>query len=256
MPESTGLACGGYNRDMTTRLTVTGTTRTTPSLTRVSFRSDDLTAFAGSEDTDRYVKLVFPVPGQDLPVVRTYTALDPDVEAGTLAIEFVVHGDSGVAGPWAAQAHPGDELEARGPGGSYRPDLTADWHLLVGDEAAVPAIRAALEALPPGATAQVLVQVDSRDHEPALPAAAGVSITFVHRPGDLVEAVRSLSWLPGRVHAFVHGEAGEVMHAIRPYLLAERGLTRDQVSISGYWRRGRTEEGFREWKSELARSEG
>ena len=45
------------------------------------------------------------------------------------------------------------------------------------------------------------------------------------------------------------------MHGIRPYLFKERGLGRDQVSISGYWRRGRSEEGFRRWKSELARAE-
>ena len=37
---------------------------------------------------------------------------------------------------------------------------------------------------------------------------------------------------------------------------AGRGLARDQLSISGYWRRGRTEDGFREWKSEFARTEG
>ena len=45
------------------------------------------------------------------------------------------------------------------------------------------------------------------------------------------------------------------MHGLRPYLFGERGLARDQVSISGYWRRGRTEEGFREWKSELRAAE-
>jgi NADPH-dependent ferric siderophore reductase len=73
--------------------------------------------------------------------------------------------------------------------------------------------------------------------------------------GALAETVRGLEWLPGRVHAFVHGEAHEVMHHIRPHLLGERGLHRDQVSISGYWRRGRTEEGFRAWKSDLAKAE-
>jgi hypothetical protein len=46
------------------------------------------------------------------------------------------------------------------------------------------------------------------------------------------------------------------MHQVRPHLFGERGLPRSQVSISGYWRRGRSEEGFRAWKSELARSEG
>jgi hypothetical protein len=58
------------------------------------------------------------------------------------------------------------------------------------------------------------------------------------------------------VHAFVHGEAEETMRGLRPLLLKEKGLTRDQVSISGYWRRGRTEEGFRAWKSEFAQAEG
>ena len=68
-------------------------------------------------------------------------------------------------------------------------------------------------------------------------------------------AVRALDWPPGRVHVFAHGEAQEIMHQVRPYLFGERGLDRDQVSVSGYWRRGRTEEGFREWKSELSRRE-
>src|SRR3954453_5401047 len=113
---------------MATHLTVTGTTRLSPSLLRVHLRSHDLSAFVGSEFTDRYVKLVFPVDGrpppepldmrplretlppEQMPVVRPYTALSPDVAAGTLDIDFVVHGDEGVAGPWAARARPGDTL--------------------------------------------------------------------------------------------------------------------------------------------------
>ena len=264
---------------MSTHLIVTSTELVTPTLRRVWFRSDDLSAFADSTDTDRYVKLVFPKPGvtypepldmralrgtmapEDMPVVRTYTALFPDVAAGTLAIDFVVHGDEGVAGPWAAAARAGDTLMVNGPGGGYRPDPSADWHLLVGDEAAVPAIGAALAALPPDAVAQAVLLVDSADHELALEAPGGATVTFVHRSdatgeGALEAAVRALEWLPGRVQAFVHGEAQEVMHGVRPYLLKERGLDRADVSISGYWRRGRSEEGFRAWKSELAKTEG
>jgi len=237
-----------------TQLTVTSTEELTPVIRRVWFHSNDLSAFAESGWTDRYVKLQFP------DAVRTYTALFPDVAAGTLAIDFVTHGDEGVAGPWAQAARAGDRLEARGPGGGYHPDPNADWHLLVGDESAVPAISAALEALPDDAAARVVVLVDDQDHEPALPLPPGAELTVLHRAtltdGEgLGAAVRALEWLPGRVHAFVHGEAHEVMHGIRPYLLKERGLDRDQVSISGYWRRGRTEEGFRQWKAELRAAE-
>ena len=41
------------------------------------------------------------------------------------------------------------------------------------------------------------------------------------------------------------------MKGVRPYLLTERSVPRSDTSISAYWRRGRTEEGFRVWKSEL-----
>jgi len=236
-----------------TRLTVTSTEALTPTLRRVWFRSDDLSAFATSQDTDRYVKLVF------REAVRTYTALFPDVVAGTLAIDFVVHGDEGVAGPWAQRAQPGDTLDANGPGGGYRPDPSADVHLLAGDESAVPAISAALADLADDAVGQVFVLVESSAHEPILTAPAGVHVTFLHRDGsrrELADAVRAWAWPAGRVQAFVHGEAGVVMHGVRPYLLKERGLPRAEASISGYWRQGRSEEGFRVWKSELAAAEG
>jgi NADPH-dependent ferric siderophore reductase len=261
-----------------THLTVTRTETLTPRLRRVWFASADLSAFAASTDTDRHVKLVFPkdgvrypepldmralrdvLPPEDLPAVRTYTALFPDVAAGTMAIDFVVHGDEGVAGPWARRAAAGDRLMVNGPGGGYRPDPSADWHLLVGDESALPAITAALGALAEDAVVRVVALVDGPEFELALPVPAKGELTYLHRGGagaerDLEQAVRALEWLPGRVHVFAHGEAQEIMHGVRPYLLRERGLPRDQVSISGYWRRGRSEEGFRVWKSELAQRE-
>ncbi|WP_368498994.1 siderophore-interacting protein [Herbiconiux sp. A18JL235] len=267
---------------MSTQLTVTEAGWFTPTIRRVTFHSDDLSAFEGSRFTDRYVKLLFPKPGVDypetldlralrgsmppdqLPDVRTYTALRPDTAAGTLTIDFVVHGDTGVAGPWAAAARPGDTLVVNGPGGAYRPDPAADWHLLAGDESAVPAIAAAVEALPRDAVARVILLVNREGAEPQLDLPAHGTVEHLYRhaadgtdaPADALEiAVRALDWPEGRVHAFVHGEAEEVMHGIRPYLLRERGLSRSQVSISGYWRRGRTEEGFRQWKAELARAE-
>lgn len=248
-------------------LVVTATERLSPGMVRVRFRSDDLSSFAESIHTDRYVKLVFET--REGPVVRTYTALEPDVAAGTVAIDFVLHGTEGVAGPWAAQARPGDRLAARGPGGGYRPDPTADWHLLAGDEAGLPAIRAALAALPADAKGYAVVEVPGADHEQPLVKPAGVALTWLHTgsvthhaaedaagavPG-LEAACRALPWLEGRPHVFVHGEAQTVMHGLRPYLLKERGLQRTDVSISGYWRRGRTEESFRDWKRELAESE-
>jgi NADPH-dependent ferric siderophore reductase len=181
-----------------------------------------------------------------MPTVRTYTALFPDVERGTLAIDFVIHGDQGVAGPWVSAAEPGDQLLVNGPGGGYLPDPAADWHLLVGDESALPAITATLTALHEDSVVRVIALVDSPDHEPVLPLPRAGRLRFLYRDGDdaaaLTSAVQWLDWLPGRAHAVVHGEAQEIMHGVRPHLFRERGLARDQVSISGYWRRRRTEE--------------
>lgn len=263
----------------TTYLTVTSTELVMPCLRRLWFRSDDLSAFADSICTDRDVKLVIPqegvtypepldmralrkvLPAEDMPSVRTFPALFPDIEHGTLAIDFVLHGDAGIAGPWVAAAAHGDRLIVNGPGGAYRADPTADWHLLVGDESALPAIMAALVDLPEDAVVRVVALVESGEDEPRLEMPSGGEVTFVHRSevgpeGGLEEAVRALDWLPGRVHVFVHGEAREVMRRLRPYLLGERELLREQVSISGYRRRGRNEERFREGKAELPRSEG
>ncbi|SFC27830.1 NADPH-dependent ferric siderophore reductase, contains FAD-binding and SIP domains [Nocardioides terrae] len=243
-----------------THLLVTGTERLSPGMIRVRLVAEDPAAFAerfaDSVLTDRYVKLALTGPDGEQ-VVRTYTALEPDLEQGTLAIDFVVHGTDGVAGPWAASARVGDRLSLRGPGGGYAPDPTADWHLVAGDQSALPAIRAALAALPGDAVGFAVLQVPDADHEQPLAAPSGVEVSWVHGAdsGALVDAVRALSWRTGRVHAFVHGEAESVMHGIRPYLLKERAVPRTDASISGYWREGRTEDTFRRWKAELAVAE-
>lgn len=148
-------------------LSVVSRERLSPHLVRIRARGTDLTAFRESPHTDAYVKITFAKPElgleppydlaalretlapDDLPVTRTYTVRA--VDGDELTIDFVVHGDEGLAGPWAARAEPGERLVVSSPGGGYAPDSTADWHLLAGDESALPAIGAALEALAPDA---------------------------------------------------------------------------------------------------------
>lgn len=248
----------------TVTLTVQRTEWLTPHLVRVYLGDPGFDTFEPNEFTDSYVKLLF--GPDDEPVMRTYTVRSVNVATREIAIDFVVHGDEGIAGPWAAAARPGESVRLRGPRGAYRPDPDADWHLLAGDESAIPAISAALEALPPEATGKVFIEVADERDEIDLDAPAGVELTWVHRGvgpeqvaaeaagehAPLVAAVRDAEWLPGEVQVFIHGEAETVMHALRPYIRKERGVSAAQVSISGYWRRGRTEEGFRVWKKKLA----
>jgi NADPH-dependent ferric siderophore reductase len=203
------------------------------------------------------------------PVIRTFTVRWADTTNRELAIDFVVHGEHGVAGPWASNARPGQPAYLMGPSGAYAPDPGADWHLLAGDEAALPAIAAALEALRPDAVARVFIEVAGPGDEIPLSSPASVDVRWVYRGGradlvgedragdnaPLIAAVKEAYWRPGQVQVFIHGEAQAVMHNLRPYIRKERGVDAKWASISGYWRRGRTEESFREWKRELAEAE-
>jgi NADPH-dependent ferric siderophore reductase len=262
----------------------------TPHMVRVILGGNGFDTFTPNEFTDSYVKIAFVPAGVDVaalprpltldsfnalpadqrPTLRTYTVRRVDLLARELAIDFVVHGDRGVAAPWAATAQPGEPVHLAGPNGAYAPDPAADWHLLAGDEAAIPAISAALEALPPDAVGRVFIEVAGVEDEMTLSAPEGVTLTWVHRGGraDLVDdgragdrapliaAVKAAPWLPGRAQVFIHGEAQAVMHNLRPYIRRERGVGAAWASsISGYWRRGRTEETFRQWKRELAAAE-
>lgn len=210
------------------------------------------------------------LPAEQRPTVRTYTVRSIDTERGEITIDFVVHGEQGVAAPWAAAVQPGQPAYLMGPSGAYAPDPAADWHLLAGDEAAVPAISAALEVLPDNAIGKVFLEVAGPGDEIELSAPDGVEVTWIHRGGradlvgddhagdnaPLIAAVKEAAWLPGQVQVFIHGEAQAVMHNLRPYIRKERGVpAKWAASISGYWRRGRTEETFRQWKAELAKAE-
>ena len=248
------------------------TQQLTPSLVRVVLGGPGLAGFAAPADPDAYVNVAIPPAGaaygpvfdpdevreqepRELwPARRRYTVRDWDAAAGELTLDFVVHGPDGAAGPWAAGAQPGDVLVFTGPGSGYSPDLDADWHLLVGDESALPAIARTLEVLPEGARAVVRLVVDGPEHEVPLATAAEADVVWLHRSADdptpLPAAVEALDLPVGRVHAFVHGEADEI-RAIRRHLLADRGLARGQMSCSPYWRRTMTDEAWRAIKKDF-----
>ena len=261
----------------------------TSHMVRVVLGGSGFDTFTPSEFTDSYVKLVVvaddvdvagllrpltldsfaDLPAAKQPVVRTLTVRRADPAAREIDIDVVVHGEHGAAGQWAATAEPGQPVYLMGPSGAYAPDPAAEWHLLAGDESALPAISVALEALPANAIGQVFIETAEPEDEIPLTAPDGVQINWIYRGGradlvgedragdhaPLIEAVKSAPWLPGQVQVFIHGEAQAVMHNLRPYIRKDREVAAKWASISGYWRRGRTEETFRQWKKELAEAE-
>ncbi|MBS9534188.1 siderophore-interacting protein [Mycobacterium sp. M1] len=265
------------------------TERRSAHLIRVVLGGNGFDTFTPSDYTDSYVKVIFiprgvdvaglpqpltqdsfaVLPDEQRPVIRTMTVRHADPVAREISLGVSVHGDHGVIGPWASNAQPGQPVYLMGPGGAYAPDPAADWHLLAGDESALPAIAAALEALPADAVGKAFIEIAGPEYEIALHAPPGVQVSWIYRGGradlvgadragdnaPLIEAVTGASWLPGQVQVFIHGEAQAVMHNLRPYIRKQRGVDPKWASISGYWRRGRTEESFKQWKRELAAAE-
>ncbi|PYY50857.1 siderophore-interacting protein [Curtobacterium sp. MCBD17_023] len=267
-------------------LVVVRTERLTPHMVRVHLGGPGYDAFVGDADperlamTDKYVKLLLPQPGSglrppydlealratmpksDLPARRTYTVRAVDPLARTIAIDFVVHssaghGDDGLAGPWAVAVQPGDRIALSGPGGGYAPptDPTVT-HVLLGDDSALPAIGAALEAMHPTATGVALLEVAGPADEQPLVHPTGVTLRWLHRdavgaePGTLLlAATRELPRASRPVRVFAHGERAAIK-AIRRVLQDDWGLEKTDMSLSAYWALGRAEDRFQEEKRE------
>lgn len=255
-------------------LAVESTEWLAPHMVRVLLSGESLASFPDNGFTDSYVKLHFvdpslgyeppydlaalreTLPADQRPVSRTYTVRRVDQAARRLAIDFVTHGDTGLAAPWAAAAQPGDRLVVSGPGGEYRPDADVPWHVLAGDLSALPAIAASLEALP--ATARGVAHLEIADPADIIDVKtdAAIEIRWMVNPdpadtGFLARAVDPVQWPsyargPGGAQVFAHGER-ESIKAVRAVL---RDVPRGNISISGYWARGRTEDVFQAEKRE------
>ncbi|MFC9328963.1 siderophore-interacting protein [Kitasatospora sp. NPDC057015] len=233
--------------------------RVTPGTVRVTFAGPALEGFCEQAPTD-HVKLCFPEPGAELPVepvVENDTWMDAPVEPITrdytirhyrrdvqeLDIDMVLHG-TGVGSGWAAAARPGMRLGVFGPRGSEEIPFVHDWYLLAAEETALPALARWLEMLPAGVRVIAFAEVPGPADEQVVETATDLTLTWLHRgdaaPGstDLLErAVRAAELPEGTGFAWIAGEAN-TLRPIRRHLRNERGLTKDQVDVDGYWKRG------------------
>jgi NADPH-dependent ferric siderophore reductase len=230
--------------------------RPSPHLVRIRFAGEALHGFA-SASFDDHIKfmlapdpreaLVLPVPGADglalpagapRPVMRDYTPRWFDAEAGLLDIEFALHGDGFVA-TWAAQAQPGQQAGVGGPRGSFVVPTGFDWHLLVGDETALPAIARRLEELPDGTQALVIAETADPADRRELQSRAALQVQWLTQAGGggLAAAIARLRLPAGQGYAWAAGEAAD-MAATRRVLVDELGLPKDRVRAAAYWKRG------------------
>ncbi|MGW6732419.1 SIP domain-containing protein [Streptomyces sp. NPDC055013] len=252
-------------------LTVLRAENITPGMRRLTLGGEQLRAFTRdgldlpglrTEGFDDHVKFFFTdesghliLPRQNVssldwpadtrPVCKDYTPVRFDPEAGEIDFDFVRH-EGGIASGWAERVKPGESAWIAGPKMSHSHPEGADWLLVVGDETALPAIGRWLAEMPEGTRARVFIEVGEDSHRQELPTCADADIVWLSRQGtpagtgDLLEqAVRDMEWLPGSVFAWVAGEA-VTLKGIRRHLVTERQVPREQLDVTGYWRRTET----------------
>jgi NADPH-dependent ferric siderophore reductase len=221
--------------------------RITPRTMRITLADADIVC----PTPDSYVKLFFPLAGEDAPrlappvradvvswyqsylsmpdgvrpPMRTYTVRA--TRPSEMDIDFVLHGDGGPASSWAASAKLGDTIAFLGPTGVP----SAVDGLLIGDHTSLPAICSIIESAPATAVPRAYVELSDPAERQDFPA-----ITWVD---DVVEALRHLR-LDDDVRVWVAGESGMVRAARR--LLIERGVAKRAIAFHGYWRKGMSEE--------------
>ncbi len=193
----------------------------------VTFRGDDLADFV-SASFDDHVKFVL---GED--VRRDYTPRHYDRDARELTIEFALHGD-GACANWARQAAVGQQVAIAGPRGSMIVPADFGFHLLAGDETALPAIRRRMEELPAGVRAIVIVATDEALD---LHSAAQLDVWQVADGNALVDAIRAMPLPLEDAFVWFGGEAS-VAARVRDVVHGEKGFPRDASRISAYWKQG------------------
>jgi len=246
------------------RTTVSAVRQVVPSIVRITLSGPELTGFASLGPSD-HVKVFFPDPATGellLPDVRPerlsrpaaagtiisrdYTPLGVHVApdgGATLDLDFVLHGDEGPASAWASRASVGDELGIGGPRRSRLAPTDLGRLLVIADETALPSTRRWLGLVPPAVPITALFDVaDDSAAGYFEGGGARVDAEWLFRDegaGQLDEALRSLGPVADDTFVFMAGEA-TTLTPLRRYLRRELELPAEQISASGYWKRGIT----------------
>jgi NADPH-dependent ferric siderophore reductase len=228
-----GVSSPVVRRSPTHRAQVIDARQLTPRMRRVTVQADSMIdmAIRPAQDVELFLR-----EGTGRRVKRRYTIRHARPERGELDLDVLLHG-TGPGSAWGETATAGDTVEFQGPRGKL--ELTpADWHLLAGDESALPAIAAVCEALPPTEHAIAVIEVGDASDELPLPAATDTR--WVHRAGAppgspelLTAAIDALPTPAGTGHGYLMGETRSMV-ALRA-LLEARGLAHEAIFVKGYW---------------------
>ncbi|MFJ2758027.1 siderophore-interacting protein [Nocardioides sp. NPDC087217] len=242
----------------------------TPHMVRLTLGGDDLRRFP-QRGFDQWFRLFLPRPNGeatnfdavpeklgtidylkylrhgDRPPLRNYTVREHRPDLGEIDVDFVVHGDLGIAGPWARTAQPGERvvLMDQGTGFDYAPD--ASFHLLVGDESALPAIVGILRDMPRDARGLAIIEIPDMADVQDVSGPEGVEVRWLARgdsdgqPGALAIAeVKAFKpEAPATLSAYLVGERTIPAEGRRH--LVSLGVPKSRITFVGYWRIGKAQ---------------
>ena len=213
-------------------VTVARIDRVSPGFASITFQGEALADFT-SLSFDDHVKFMFNDANGEQ-VRRDYTPRRVDTDAREIDIEFALHGHGGAA-EWARNATIGQRAIIGGPRGSMILPLAMDWHLLIGDDSALPAVTRRLEELPAGARVDAVLLVGAADRRTFI-TRADARIHWVDSDDALLQVLKDLPLQPGAGLAWGGGEAA-LMTRVRQ-VLVETGMPRQAAKVSAYWKRG------------------
>jgi ATP-binding cassette subfamily B protein IrtA len=199
------------------------------------------------EQPGSWLRLWFPDPdGGPKQFQRGYTIARSDPAAGEFDLEFVLHHPYGPASWWALNCGPGDELVAMRYGDQpfTVTDPAPEGYLLLGDAAALPAVRAIAKAVPPDRKVVVYLENAAGGQDlPPLPEGPNITAAWVDSLPDgqalaqaLAQALGGRDW--SGWYAWVTAESTATRHA-RTILQREHDLNRATLHAQAYWIRGR-----------------
>jgi len=251
---------------------VLGSKQISPNFVRVTIGGDDLRGFTPM-GFDHWFRMFIPdreqtgfrlptsagnlwyaqfklIPKDVRPVLRNYTVREFRPAGGLfgdgpeLDIDFASHGDLGPASAWANSCAPGDPLGLLDEGLIYNPTPGERWHLLVGDESALPAIVGILGSVDPALRVRAYIEIPHADDEQDVAVGDNAELHWLVRddpsakPGELaLAAVKSADLPDGPSYTFVAGES-DLATGVRRHLVNDRHVPKGDIAFTGYWRHG------------------
>ena len=155
---------------------------------------------------------------------------------------FVLHSHSGNLGNWAEKAKTGDQAVLWGPRSMFSPSKRFDHLILLADETGIPAMKTISENNKNFNKCTTFYEVIDKSFQIPTSKKNKILENWIHReddePGEgdkLLESLRAYELPEDNFYIFGAGEARQMMKIRK--LFKEKGVSKDQMHITGYWKK-------------------